>query len=208
MKEWTVTTWADLGDSPGRLGEGIGARLACLGHRMIRHRLLAQCIPPEHRRLFAGWKWHVVDWKWGYMEDTFRRLSRCISDFFDAFDAAKLSNGEMGQNRIKFQTIEKAKQNRGEIEATTEVCNIFASSCGHVSMWMRACTCHWHLWRTSKTTRSLRRKLKHLIGSTKCPWEGKRASELARGAATELRSSRCSRFLPGCPSPAGVPGGG
>eukprot|EP00959_Pyramimonas_sp_CCMP1952_P019745 417138-Pyramimonas_sp.AAC.1 len=53
-------------------------------------------------------------------------------------------------------------------------------------MWMRACPCHWRLRRSSRSSGSLRRQLRRLIGKAKCPWEGKRAWELARGAAREL----------------------
>ena len=63
--------------------EILSAILSFLGHKGLREGFLRTCsskADPGQRARFKNWKHTVIDWKWEYMEETFRKLSAIILD--------------------------------------------------------------------------------------------------------------------------------
>ncbi len=61
-----------------------------LGTKATNQIFLDKCVPElAERRLFRGWKHHVIDWKWEYMEEAYQKLVKAIDCFFRRFDAKK-----------------------------------------------------------------------------------------------------------------------
>ena len=63
--------------------------MSVLGHKGLKQRFLEVCMhgsTPEERRLCYGWKFHMVDWKWGYMEKMFELLAAFAPVFLARFD--------------------------------------------------------------------------------------------------------------------------
>eukprot|EP00974_Lingulodinium_polyedra_P121236 11178345-Lingulodinium_polyedra.AAC.1 len=52
--------------------------------------------PPHKRLQFHAFKFHIVDWKWEYMEKAFLRLAEIIDLFLDRLDIEKIKR-PMGQ---------------------------------------------------------------------------------------------------------------
>ena len=98
-------------ECPGwsRFEDIVRASCAFLGTPGTRSRCLAKCVPdPAEQALFLNWKHHVVDWKWGYMEELLRQFSRAAPVFFDRLphrildgvDAAEPEGPEAGEAGI------------------------------------------------------------------------------------------------------------
>ena len=65
--------------------------LAYLGHRGRRSKwLLAADLTREERELFTGWKYRLVDWKWQYMADMWKVLTRGAPAFLSKVSVAEL----------------------------------------------------------------------------------------------------------------------
>lgn len=192
--------------------EFLAAVLAFFGNKGLRQRFLELCMPhasAEEKSCAAGMKHNVVDWKWGYMEESLMRLSASLH-VLKYLDVPKLKrpvghaveDPTVAVNMQCIQTLEKAQKDLDVISCRCEAFAVFSHGVGAVPRWFTGCRCHDYIWTQPITDRAKQKQFEQVAGLKHCVWRGRRASELARGHWRKLLSwirlrARCGLFCAG-----------
>ena len=137
----------------------------------------------------------MVDWKWEYMEGLFSALSPLICEFLRTFDAAKIkapvghSDEQALSEGIDPKCISKIAGIKGDwrrLSALCEAYRVFCKAAGREARWFTGCSCHDHIWTSDKSQKQKLKLFRQTLqppsqAATACIWQGRRASDLARG---------------------------
>ena len=168
--------------------------LAFLGHRGRRQTFLeTQVLESSERQLFHGWKFKLVDWKWQYLADMWRRFSAVAPLLLQRLSVEQIRKPvSEGDGRVSaldpgaLQAIESALGDQPTFLALTECFNIFAQAVNRQHLWLTGCGCHDYFWTSKCSDAAKARILKPDLGCETCWRNGRRSSELARGHVHRL----------------------
>ena len=166
--------------------------LPLIGNKPLRQRFIVRTMShasPEQKRLFENWPYSVVDWKWGYMEDVFARLSAADEVFFEYFDIDKFKtpSGHAPADHTAVdlkgaEALHALKPEALRVAAEMEGHAVFSRAIGICARWFTGCSCHDHIWSAKISDHKKQQLFERETGGLKvCAYRGKRAWELARG---------------------------
>ena len=130
------------------------------------------------------------------MQKTFEQLSAALPSFLQQVDNQTLAESSQGSNQSEHNGGEVANQARHvdtfrrmqaqkhHRSAKMKGLAVFGTSVGKVRQWFRSCPCHAHILESDLSEREKKEAMAKELGngSTRCWRQGKRGSELARGA--------------------------
>ena len=178
--------------------EFVSAALAFFGNKGVRQRFVDLCMSnasQEEKRSITGMKHKVVDWKWGYMEESLIQLSDAVH-VLKYLDVPKLKrpvghaieDPTVAINMKCIQVLEEAQKSLDVISCRCEAIAVFSHVVGSISRWFTGCRCHDYIWTQPTSDDAKQKQCVRNTGLGKCVWRGRRASELARGYWRQLLS--------------------
>ena len=134
---------------------------------------------PSHSRttkMFLGWTYRLITWKWQYMHSMWTTLSEGGGIFLETLDVDELKkpldaadDRDTALDSKDTAAIADAIGDRVCFNCETEAFRLFSEGVDEAHQWLPSCPCHDHIWSTQGFSRERQQQtFQHETGCKRC----------------------------------------